>query len=172
MQKPILFLIPIMIFIMGFWVPENHHIPVQGAQPHDWNPNSFWHGGRNYAHKGIDIFAKKGTPTLATTSGWVLFRGKNSKGGNAVLMLGAKWRLHYYGHLDAIDVGFMDWVKAGTQIGTVGNTGNENRPPALYYSIKSLPPQLAQLDLERPKAWEKVFYVNPHKFLTQHAEHH
>jgi hypothetical protein len=52
-------------------------IPVEGATVADWNRDTFWHHpwGRSGVHKGIDIFAKEGTPVLAATGGVVLYAG-------------------------------------------------------------------------------------------------
>jgi peptidoglycan LD-endopeptidase LytH len=62
----------------GFVIPEGQRqIPVAGASYKDWNPQSFWYHpwGRSGVHKGIDIFAKEGTPTIAATSGLVVYSG-------------------------------------------------------------------------------------------------
>jgi murein DD-endopeptidase MepM/ murein hydrolase activator NlpD len=52
----------------GFLVPEGQcKIPVVGAPSKDWNYKAFWYypWGRSGVHKGIDIFAKEGTPVFA-----------------------------------------------------------------------------------------------------------
>ena len=111
---------------LGGLLPETPTIPVQGATTRDWHPQSFWYypWGRSGTHKGIDIFAQEGTPVLAATHGLVVHTGVDSLGGNIVLVLGGKWRLHYYAHLQDIDTQAWHWVKAGERIGTVGSSGN------------------------------------------------
>ena len=62
------------LLLAVFFAPEWPAIPVDGATPADWNPKSFWYGpwGRSGVHKGIDIFAPKGTLVRAPTYGIVL----------------------------------------------------------------------------------------------------
>lgn len=85
-------------------LPERITMPVVGATKSDWNRDSFWYEpwGTSGVHHGIDIFGKRGTPVVSSVDGIVLYTGHVAKGGNVVLMLGPKWRLHYYAHLDSI----------------------------------------------------------------------
>ena len=78
-----LLLLALLIFLIGFLPDEDNVMPVDGAAPKDWNPLSFWYypWGRSGVHKGIDIFAAKGTPVRATTSGIVLYSGDYGRGG-------------------------------------------------------------------------------------------
>ena len=66
-----------LLFLLILCWPERLQIPVAGAGPRDWNPHSYWAypWGKSVVHKGIDIFAKRGTPTLAASSGVVLYQG-------------------------------------------------------------------------------------------------
>ena len=84
------------------FAPERPRIPVEAATRSDWNAMTFWHEpwGRSGVHKGIDIFAPKGTPVIAPTYGLVLFRGELALGGKVVVALGPGWLLHYFAHLD------------------------------------------------------------------------
>lgn len=156
------------ILSFGFILPEDHLMPVQGATSKDWNYKSFWYypWGRSGVHKGIDIFANEGTPVFASTSGIVLFSGKISMGGNVVLMLGPKWRFHYFAHLKNSNNRRVGFVDAGQQIGSVGSTGNaKGKPPHLHYSIKSLYPRFW---LYKPKymyASQRMYYIDPSQFL-------
>lgn len=170
MQKPLLFLTAITIFIMGYWIPEDRHMPVAGAKPYDWNPAAFWHMGSQQPQKGINIFAREGTPVVAATSGWVVYKDQDEQGENSVWVLGSKWRLHHYSNLKKVDVRPGVWVKTGEQIGSVGQavTTSYKSPANLYYSIRSLPPQVSELKPEKPFWLEQVFYVDPHKFLTEY----
>ena len=155
---------------LGGLLPETPTIPVQGATTRDWHPQSFWYypWGRSGTHKGIDIFAQEGTPVLAATHGLVVHTGVDSLGGNIVLVLGGKWRLHYYAHLQDIDTQTWHWVKAGERIGTVGTSGNAvGKPPHLHYAIRTPYPQPWLYDAGVPQAWNKLFFVDPNRWLSR-----
>jgi peptidoglycan LD-endopeptidase LytH len=107
-------------------------IPVQGvlfAEIEDsWgSPRP---GGRS--HRGVDIFARRGTPVLAAADGYVLRRGESELGGNFVYTVGAGGVRYYYAHLDTIATGIKYGlpVTTNTIIGYVGNTGNASTTPA------------------------------------------
>ena len=161
MKKIILILIT--IIATGACLPSNQIIPVQGATTNDWHKYSYWMSpwGASGVHKGIDIFAKKGTPALASTTGIVIFKGSLNRGGNAIAILGAKWRIHYYAHLKQHDAYALKWVDRGDKIGEVGDTGNaKGKPPHLHYSILNLIPNPAEITLET-QGWKRMFYINP-----------
>lgn len=152
-----------------FFLPQKLINPVEGADKNDYHPESFWYypWGRSVTHKGVDIFAEEGTPVEAATTGLVLFSGTIELGGNVVLMLGAKWRLHYYAHLHEIKVKSFSWKAKGEQIGTVGATGNAKGKPAhLHYSIATLIPYPWRVDASR-QGWKKMFYLNPIDFFPK-----
>ncbi|MET1255825.1 M23 family metallopeptidase [Aliikangiella maris] len=150
-------------------MPERKIIPVKNATVLSWNANTFWYEpwGSSGVHKGIDIFAAQGTPVLASTDMLILYRGIFSKGGNVVLGLGPKWRLHYFAHMQGInkDVGFL--ASKGQLIGTVGDTGNaRGKPPHLHFSIVSIIPLPWLID-RSTQGFKKAFYLNPIEYLTQ-----
>ena len=119
---------------------QGGHCPVQGAVTgrdfsNDWGyPRS---GGRT--HKGNDIFAERGRPVIAIDDGTVTRMNANeASGGLGGITLtyrtadGSEW---YNAHLDEIAAGLAvgSTVRAGEQIGTVGNTGNaRTTPPHLH----------------------------------------
>ena len=113
-------------------------MPVEGAKNNDIG--SFFgdprDGGRR-KHKGIDIFAKKGTPTVAAVSGVVSSVRNGGLGGKTVWLRDVKHgRTLYYAHLDSQLVRKGQLVRAGDPVGTVGNTGNaRTTPPHLHFSI-------------------------------------
>jgi len=94
----------ITIVIAGLCIPQQFTNPVEGADKKSYNPESFWYypWGRSITHKGVDIFAARGTNVNSSTSGIVLYTGEIAVGGNVVVILGPKWRVHYYAHLDQI----------------------------------------------------------------------
>lgn len=142
-------------------------MPVVGATTADYNPESFWYypWGKSIVHHGIDIFAKKGTTVNSATKGLVVYAGSVPIGGNTVLVLGPKWRFHYYGHFDQIQTHFLAPVGQTSAIGTVGDSGNaKGKPFHLHYSICSLFPYPWRWDDDR-LAWQKMFFLNPIEFL-------
>ena len=152
-----------LILLLGYVMPQHGVIPVEHATDKDWNKHSYWFypWGESGVHKGIDIFAKTGTPVLASTSGLIIFKGQLSRGGNVVAVLGPKWRIHYYAHLDSIDANWLDWSNAGEQIGRVGTSGNAvGKPAHLHYSVVTLIPNIGEITTET-QGWKRMFYVNP-----------
>ena len=114
--------------VLGLLVPEHWQLPVEGADRRSYDQRSYWYHpwGNSVTHKGVDIFAKAGTPVNSATGGFVLYTGVMRRGSNVVLVLGPKWRLHYFAHLK--DIGTGTWVSAGEAIGTVGITGCLEEP--------------------------------------------
>lgn len=107
-------------------------IPVQGVLfteiEDSWgSPRS---GGRE--HRGVDIFARRGTPVYAAADGYVLRTGESEVGGNFVYTVGAGGVRYYYAHLDSIATGVKYGlpVTTWTVIGYVGNTGNASSTPS------------------------------------------
>lgn len=143
-------------------------IPVKGATTKDWNKNSFWAypWGSSITHKGIDIFKPKGTPILASTYGIVVYTSEGGKGGKAVMILGPKWRFHYYAHLNEFSTHTLQLVERGAIIGTVGDSGNAvGKPPHLHYAITSPFPYPHLFDNEAVHGWKKMFYLSPDTWL-------
>ena len=152
---------------IGLLYPQHYSMPVEGASQSSYHPQSFWYypWGTSGTHKGVDIFAKQGTPVLSATSGLVLYTGQLKLGGNIVLVLGAKWRLHYYAHLNNFVSQKYDWVSKGALIVTVGNSGiAQGKPPHLHYAIFSLVPYPWLAD-RSVQGYKKMFYLNPIKYL-------
>jgi murein DD-endopeptidase MepM/ murein hydrolase activator NlpD len=157
------------LLLAGFIIPQKLIMPVERATMNSYSQNSFWAypWGKSVTHKGVDIFAKKGTAIHAATPGLVVSRGKSERGGNYVLVLGTKWRLHYYAHLDEIKTKRFSFVSSNTVIGTVGNTGNAiGKPSHLHYTIKTIIPYPWQMD-KGVQGKRKMFYLNPIKYLNK-----
>ena len=112
--------------------------PVQGV-----DGKAIWSGfgaerdGGRRAHRGVDIFAARGTPVLAATDGWVTRVETTRVGGNVIWMqpLFGNMRV-YYAHLHEQWVEPGDFVVAGQPLGAVGNTGNAvTTPPHLHFGV-------------------------------------
>jgi hypothetical protein len=67
-RRRIVLSVLLLILVAPFAIPENARIPVQGASVRDWNPRAFWYEpwGASGVHKGIDIFAPRGRPVIAS----------------------------------------------------------------------------------------------------------
>ena len=162
------FWVPLALIGIGFLLPQDMVIPVKEATTQSWNINSFWAypWGSSITHKGIDIFADKGTDVIASTHGIVVYTYEGGKGGKSVMVLGPKWRFHYYAHLDEIQTFVFKPLKRGTVIGTVGDTGNaKGKPPHLHYAITSPFPYPKLYDSVSVQGWKRMFYLNPDIWL-------
>ena len=160
-------LVFVAIIVIGLLIPQNLKMPVVGADDNSYNHETFWYEGwgSSIVHKGIDVFAKKGTSVHSATWGIVIMATEYGKGGKFVLILGPKWRLHYYAHLDEIKTKRFAFVTHDTEIGTVGNTGNAiNTPAHLHYGIGTLVLYPWRID-RAPLGWQKMFYLNPIDYL-------
>ncbi len=116
-------------------------MPVYGGNMNDYDQHSFGAPRIGHTHKGVDIFASKGTAVLSVTNGIIIYTGILKLGGKVVLTLSPDMKMYYYAHLDTIMTKKMSFVERGEQIGKVGKTGNARFTPAhLHFSIKSLFP--------------------------------
>ncbi|MDT0690761.1 M23 family metallopeptidase [Salegentibacter sp. F188] len=136
---------------------------------------SFWGaqrdgGARN--HEGIDIFAERGTPVVAATSGRITYTGEKGLGGKQVwLRDGRRGQSLYYAHLDSINL-VSGSVKVGDTLGFVGNTGNaKTTPPHLHFGIyKNFQGAIDPLNfvfLPEPLNLDDLEDEIPHKILTK-----
>lgn len=167
-KKKIFVLGLLAVLLVGFIIPQNFENPVYHADNKSYNAKSFWSypWGKSRTHKGVDIFAKEGTTVNSSTGGLVVFAGEIKIGGKVVLIIGPKWRLHYYAHLRSIETQLLSWTSKGEKIGTVGTTGNaKGKSPHLHYSITTLVPYPWRIDGDE-QGWKKMFYLNPIIYLT------
>lgn len=94
-------------------------------------------GGRR-RHRGIDIFAPKGTPLVAVADGYLSYIGNQPKGGLCLWLTSNDGMSFYYAHLDRWAPGIYEGmeVRAGDLLGYVGNTGNAARTAShLHFSV-------------------------------------
>lgn len=155
------------VLTSGFFLPEDLIVPVKGASKADWNPKSFGYfpWGKSGVHKGIDIFAREGVPVVAACSGIVVSATETPDGGKVISILGPKWRVHYYAHLNSVRVKTGDMVSKRTEIGNVGTTGNAiGKAPHLHYSIITQLPYFWLYKNDR-FGIDRMFYLNPNDQL-------
>jgi peptidoglycan LD-endopeptidase LytH len=118
---------------------ELMHMPVVGIRPIDLDDS--WgaprDGGRR-PHRGIDIFAPRGTPIVAVTDGVISYIGDQPKGGHCLWLTTEAGTSFYYAHLDRWAPGLYEGMEVlkGDLLGFVGNTGNAiTTPPHLHFGI-------------------------------------
>lgn len=113
--------------------------PVNGPASYtdDWGAARF--SPSFHLHEGIDIFAERGTPVIASTDGTVTRTAYGAgAGGNVVYLEMDDGTYFYYAHLDGISpvIHAGTEIEAGTVLGTVGNSGNAvGTPPHLHFEI-------------------------------------
>lgn len=115
------------------------HMPVVGIRPVDLDDS--WgaprDGGRR-PHRGIDIFAPRGTAIVAVTDGIISYIGDQPKGGHCLWLTTESGTSFYYAHLDRWAPGLYEGMEVGKGdlLGFVGNTGNaKTTPPHLHFGI-------------------------------------
>lgn len=167
MKKVIKKLLVCIIVLTGvsLILPTGIKNPVEGCGKESYNQASFWHPWGDHRHRGVDIFAHKGTNVHPAIGGIVVATAHSKgAGGNCVLILSSGLRAHYYAHLDEIDTHIGAIVSRKSVIGKVGNTGNAaGKPTHLHYSIATIVPQG---DWRFDKSFGIIF-VNPIKELER-----
>jgi murein DD-endopeptidase MepM/ murein hydrolase activator NlpD len=101
-----------------------------------------WHACRDGCrrlHKGLDIFARHGTPLVAVADGVVTQRTRGGLAGIGVEITDSRNIEYFYAHLS----GWADGLRRGTKvrrgqvIGYIGNTGNAiSTPPHLHFEFQ------------------------------------
>lgn len=114
-----------------------------------------WHGDfsdmdgakRDQMHRGLDIVAPLGTPVIAVAPGKVIYKDKQSAGGNSLMIwhgqdVHGNHAISYYAHLGKFKTDKDANIKRGDVIGTLGATGN-NMPrsgtPHLHFEVLIYP---------------------------------
>jgi murein DD-endopeptidase MepM/ murein hydrolase activator NlpD len=114
-------------------------LPVVGVRAS--NLDDSWHAprdGGSRVHKGIDIFAPRGTEIVAVVDGVISFLGDQKLGGHCIWLTTENGASFYYAHLDRWAAGLYEGmdVQAGDLLGYVGNTGNAKYTPShLHFGI-------------------------------------
>jgi murein DD-endopeptidase MepM/ murein hydrolase activator NlpD len=93
-------------------------------------------GGRR-SHAGVDIFARRGTPVIATSAGVINRVEVTNLGGKVVWLRDPVRQANiYFAHLDSQHVADGQRVSIGDTVGFVGNTGNaRTTPPHLHFGV-------------------------------------
>lgn len=141
-------------------------IPVEGVSAEqliDTFSESRSEGARN--HDAIDIPAPLGTPVLAAVDGEIVKFHDGEQGGITIYQISSnKKYFFYYAHLQrrADGIAERQFVKKGTTIGYVGDSGNAGTGNYhLHFSISAV--------IEPKRYWEGIS-VNPYKVLKGEAE--
>jgi murein DD-endopeptidase MepM/ murein hydrolase activator NlpD len=115
------------------WAKVPFVCPVQGGGLNFIDSWGFARsGGRS--HKGTDMMAAYGTPTVAPVSGRVEHRTVNL-GGNAWYLYGDDGNMYYGAHLSRF-AHADGWVAKGTVIGFVGESGDAaGTSPHLHFEL-------------------------------------
>lgn len=109
-------------------IKEGHTFPIPSNFKYFYRDS--WgdcRGGSTRKHKGTDIMAALGTPAVAVADGvigYVKMNGEKDNGGNILTIKANDGNVYYYMHMDTISVQAGQKVKAGDNVGTVGNSGN------------------------------------------------
>lgn len=120
---------------------RNLVIPVEGVSAYDLE-NNFGapRDGGKRSHRGIDIFAPRGTRAVAVTDAVITYIGEQTLGGKCVWIRADDGSMFYYAHLDRWFPGIHEGmrVRKGQTLGFVGTTGNAvNTPPHLHFQVVS-----------------------------------
>jgi hypothetical protein len=93
-------------------------------------------GGRR-RHRGVDIFARRGTPVVAASEAYVSRVDTTPVGGRVVWLRDSRRQASiYYAHLHEILATEGTRVRPGDTLGLVGNTGNaRTTPPHLHFAV-------------------------------------
>ena len=94
--------------------------------------------GGSRRHRGIDIFAPRGTEVIAVLDGTISFIGEQPKGGRCLWLVTNDGLSFFYAHLDRWAAGLYEGmeVQTGDILGYVGNTGNAAHTPShLHFSV-------------------------------------
>ena len=114
-------------------------MPVVGVRSFDLDDS--WgapRDGGKRPHRGIDIFAPRGTAIVAVTDGVISYIGDQPKGGHCLWLTTEAGVSFYYAHLDRWAPGLYEGMEvfSGDLLGFVGNTGNAiTTPPHLHFAI-------------------------------------
>ncbi len=96
------------------------------TSPYGWRTHP--KTGKSDFHTGLDMAAPEGTAIHAAADGWVIKTARGPSYGNNVLVLHQNGAATRYCHMQYVFVRPGEAVKAGTVLGTVGQTGMVTGP--------------------------------------------
>lgn len=137
-------------------------VPVAGVRTEELKDSygASRSGGR--AHKGVDIFAPRGTPVLAAAAGIIVGQDTSALGGISLYQRGMDGRtIYFYAHLNGYRAGLKegDLVRPGDTVGFVGSTGNAPPgSPHLHFAVYTV---------TDPNRWWRGRDLNPYELLTE-----
>ena len=137
-------------------------IPVIGIKHEDLRDTFDDARSEGRVHDAIDIMAAGGTPVVAAIDGKIVKFFDSVKGGITIYQLGPdEHTVYYYAHLQrrADDLHEQDFVKQGTLLGFVGDTGNAGPGNNhLHFAIWTI---------ADPKHFYDGTNINPYPLLKQ-----
>lgn len=140
-------------------------IPVLGIKREQLQDTYNDARSENRVHNAIDIIAKGGTPVVAASDGEIAKFFDSVKGGTTIYQYSpGKHFVYYYAHLQnrADNIKERDFVKQGTIIGYVGDTGNAGAGNFhLHFEI---------MTLADPKRYYDGTDINPYPILKNGIE--
>jgi len=145
--------------------PTSLMIPVVGIKREQLQDTFSASRSQGRVHNAIDIMASLGTPVVAVADGEIAKFFDSERGGITIYQYSSdKKRVYYYGHLQkrAENVLEKDYVRRGTVIGYVGDTGNSGAGNYhLHFSIAIL---------DDPKRIFNGTEINPYPLLKDALE--
>ena len=136
-------------------------IPVAGIRPEQLTDTFTDSRSKGRSHDAIDIMAPGGTPVIAAADGEIVKFHDSEAGGITTYQISTdKKYFYYYAHLQARAPGIAEkqFVKQGTLIGYVGDTGNAGAGNThLHFAINTV---------ADPAKWWEGDNINPYPILT------
>ena len=139
---------------------SNLAIPVVGIKPEQLRDTYNDSRSENRRHDAIDIMAPRGAQVVAAADGEIARFFDSERGGITIYQYSRDKKLiYYYAHLErrADSVKEGDFVKQGTVIGYVGDTGNSG---AGNYHL-----HFAVWTVDDPKRYWEGTNINPYPLL-------
>jgi len=140
-------------------------IPVQGVTRDKLIDTFSQSRSENRVHDAIDIAAPAGTPVLAAADGRIVKFHDSEKGGITIYQISSDQKyFFYYAHLQRRADGLAEsqFVKTGTVIGYVGDTGNAGPGNYhLHFAISAV--------VDPKRFWDGI-NINPYQILRGEAE--
>ena len=145
--------------------PTSLMIPVIGIKREQLQDTFTAARSQGRVHNAIDIMASLGTPVVAVADGEIAKFFDSERGGITIYQYSSdKKFVYYYGHLQkrAENISEKDYVRRGTIIGYVGDTGNSGAGNYhLHFSIAIL---------DDPKRIFDGTEINPYPLLKDALE--